>query len=335
MILVTGGAGFIGAHTCVELAAAGMPYLIFDNFSNSSPQVLARIARITGQTAPCVEGDVRDGQALARVFAQHPISAVIHFAGLKAVGESVAQPLRYFEHNVGGTLALVQAMRAAAVYTLVFSSSATVYQESDVQPLRESFALGASNPYGRSKLWVEHMLADLDAAEPLRWRLARLRYFNPAGAHESGLIGEAPRGVPNNLVPYIAQVAAGQRARLQIFGSDWPTPDGTGQRDYIHVCDLAQGHLAVLRHLRQQQPGLLTLNLGTGSPTSVLEMVAAFERASGRAVPYDIVARRAGDIAQSWTDPACAEQTLGWKATHDVARICRDAWRWQCELGKR
>jgi len=328
MILVTGGAGFIGAHTCVELLGAGMGCVIFDNFSNSTPDVPERIRRITGQHVPCEEGDVRDGAALARVLARYPIRAVIHFAGLKAVGESVAQPLRYFEHNVGGTLALLHAMRAAGVHTLVFSSSATVYQESAEQPLHEDCALAASSPYGRSKWWVEQMLADLAASEPSQWRIACLRYFNPVGAHESALIGEAPRGTPNNLMPYIAQVAAGLRPHLQVFGGDWPTPDGTGRRDYIHVCDLALGHVAALRHLHAQ-PGCITLNLGTGRPTSVLEMIAAFERASGRSVPWQIAPRRAGDVAQCWANPARAEKTLGWRAMHDVPRMCRDAWRWQ------
>ncbi|MDR0226504.1 MAG: UDP-glucose 4-epimerase GalE [Burkholderiaceae bacterium] len=328
MILVTGGAGFIGTHTCVELAAAGEPYLIFDNFSNSSLEVLERMERITGRRPPCIEGDVRDRAALDRLFAEHDITEVIHFAALKAVGESVAQPLRYYEYNVGGTVTLLQAMQAAGVHSLVFSSSATVYGDPASLPIREDFPLTATNPYGRSKLWIEEMLADLDRSEPGTWRLARLRYFNPVGAHESGLIGEDPRDTPNNLMPYVAQVAVGRRARLSVYGNDYDTPDGTGVRDYIHVTDLARGHLAALRHLRRQQ-GLLTVNLGTGRPVSVLEMVSAFERASGRAVPYQIVARRPGDVAQCWADPGLAEQLLGWKAELDVDRMCEDAWRWQ------
>lgn len=330
MILVTGGAGFIGSHTCVELAAAGESYLIYDNFSNSSADVLDRMERITGRRPLCVEGDVRDRAALDRLFAEHSIREVIHFAALKAVGESVAQPLRYYEHNVGGTVALLQAMQAAGVHSLVFSSSATVYGDPASLPIREDFPLSATNPYGRSKLWIEEMLADLDRAEPGQWSLARLRYFNPVGAHESDLIGEDPRDIPNNLMPYVSQVAIGQRQQLSVYGDDYATPDGTGVRDYIHVTDLARGHLAALRHLRKQQ-GLLTVNLGTGRPVSVLEMVKAFERASGRPVPYQIVARRPGDVAQCWADPAEAERLLGWKAMLDLDRMCEDAWRWQSQ----
>jgi UDP-glucose 4-epimerase len=328
MILITGGAGFIGSHTCVELSAAGEPYLIYDNFSNSSPDVLERMARITGQRPLHVEGDVRDRTALERVFAEYPIKEVIHFAALKAVGESVSQPLRYYENNVGGTVALLQTMQKAEVRSLVFSSSATVYGDPASLPIREDFPLSATNPYGRSKLWMEEMLADLAHSEPGLWRLARLRYFNPVGAHASGLIGEDPRDIPNNLMPYVSQVAVGLRERLSVYGDDYPTPDGTGVRDYIHVTDLARGHLAALRYLRQN-PGLLTVNLGTGRPISVLEMVRAFERASGKAVPYQVVARRPGDVAQCWADPSLAERLLGWKAELDVDRMCEDAWRWQ------
>lgn len=332
MILVTGGAGFIGSHTCVELAAAGEPYLIYDNFSNSSTDVLERMERITGQRPLCVEGDVRDQAALERLFAQHPIREVIHFAALKAVGESVAQPLRYYDHNVGGTISLLQAMRKAGARSMVFSSSATVYGEPASLPIREDFALSATNPYGHSKLWIEQMLADLDRSEPDQWRMARLRYFNPVGAHESGLIGEDPRDIPNNLMPYIAQVAVGRRAQLSIYGNDYATPDGTGVRDYIHVTDLARGHLAALRHLRSHT-GLLTVNLGTGRPASVLDLVHAFERASGRSIPRQVVARRPGDVAQCWADPSLAEQLLGWKAELDIDRMCADAWRWQSTAG--
>ena len=328
MILVTGGAGFIGSHTCVALAQAGIPHLILDNFGNSRRSVLERLGRITGVQPLIVEGDVRDADLLARVFAQHPIDGVIHFAALKAVGESVREPLRYYDNNVAGTVALLRAMQVAGVRTLVFSSSATVYGEPATVPIREDFPLSATNPYGWSKLMMEQVLADVDAAEPGQWRIARLRYFNPVGAHESGLIGEDPQGEPGNLLPYVAQVAAGQRAALSVYGNDYPTPDGTGVRDYIHVCDLAEGHVAALRYLNKH-PGLLTVNLGTGRPVSVLEMVRAFEQASGRAVRYQLVARRPGDVAQCWADPALAQTLLGWSAQHGVDRMCQDAWRWQ------
>ena len=328
MILVTGGAGFIGSHTCVALAQAGIPHLILDNFGNSRRSVLERLGRITGVQPLIVEGDVRDADLLARVFAQHPIDGVIHFAALKAVGESVREPLRYYDNNVAGTGALLRAMQVAGVRTLVFSSSATVYGEPATVPIREDFPLSATNPYGWTKLMMEQVLADVDAAEPGQWRIARLRYFNPVGAHESGLIGEDPQGEPGNLLPYVAQVAAGQRASLSVYGNDYPTPDGTGVRDYIHVCDLAEGHVAALRYLNKH-PGLLTVNLGTGRPVSVLEMVRAFEQASGRAVRYQLVARRPGDVAQCWADPALAQTLLGWSAQHGVDRMCQDAWRWQ------
>ena len=328
MILVTGGAGFIGSHTCVALAQAGIPHLILDNFGNSRRSVLERLGRITGVQPLIVEGDVRDADLLARVFAQHPIDGVIHFAALKAVGESVREPLRYYDNNVAGTVALLRAMQVADVRTLVFSSSATVYGEPATVPIREDFPLSATNPYGWSKLMMEQVLADVDAAEPGQWRIARLRYFNPVGAHESGLIGEDPQGEPGNLLPYVAQVAAGQRASLSVYGNDYPTPDGTGVRDYIHVCDLAEGHVAALRYLNKH-PGLLTVNLGTGRPVSVLEMVRAFEQASGRAVRYQLVARRPGDVAQCWADPALAQTLLGWSAQHGVDRMCQDAWSWQ------
>ena len=328
MILVTGGAGFIGSHTCVALAQAGIPHLILDNFGNSRRSVLERLGRITGVQPLFVEGDVRDADLLARVFAQHPIDGVIHFAALKAVGESVREPLRYYDNNVAGTVALLRAMQVAGVRTLVFSSSATVYGEPATVPIREDFPLSATNPYGWTKLMMEQVLADVDAAEPGQWRIARLRYFNPVGAHESGLIGEDPQGEPGNLLPYVAQVAAGQRASLSVYGNDYPTPDGTGVRDYIHVCDLAEGHVAALRYLNKH-PGLLTVNLGMGRPVSVLEMVRAFEQASGRAVRYQLVARRPGDVAQCWADPALAQTLLGWSAQHGVDRMCQDAWRWQ------
>ena len=328
MILVTGGAGFIGTHACAALADAGIPTLLLDNFSNSRRSVLDRLARITGKPVACVEGDVRDAQLLRQLFASHPIEGVIHFAALKAVGESVREPLRYYENNVAGTVSLLRAMQAAGVRTLVFSSSATVYGDPASLPIREDFPLSATNPYGWSKLMMEQVLADVDHAEPGQWRIARLRYFNPVGAHESGLIGEDPQDIPNNLMPYVAQVATGQREVLSVYGGDYPTPDGTGVRDYIHVCDLAEGHVAALRYLRAH-PGLLTVNLGTGRPVSVLEMVRGFEQASGRAVPYQVVARRPGDVAACWADPALAERLLGWRARRDLQAMCRDAWRWQ------
>lgn len=328
MILVTGGAGFIGSHTCVALAAAGMPFLVLDNYCNSRASVVERVERITGASVPFVKGDVRDPDLLQRVFAEHSINAVIHFAALKSVGESVREPLRYYDNNVAGTVNLLRAMQTANVRTLVFSSSATVYGEPASVPIREDASLSTQNPYGASKLMMEQVLADVEAAEPGLWRIARLRYFNPVGAHESGLIGEDPQDVPNNLLPYVAQVAVGLREQLSVYGGDYPTPDGTGVRDYIHVCDLADGHVAALRYLRDHA-GLLTVNLGTGRPVSVLEMVRAFERASGRAVPYQVVARRPGDVAQCWADPTLAEQLLGWSARHGIQRMCDDAWRWQ------
>lgn len=332
MILVTGGAGFIGSHTCVALAQAGIPFVVLDNLCNSRRSVLERVERITGAPVSFIEGDIRDTALLQRVFAEHPVEGVIHFAALKSVGESVREPLRYYDNNVAGTVALLGAMRAANVRTLVFSSSATVYGDPASVPIREHFPLSATNAYGWSKLMMEQVLADVDASEPGQWRIARLRYFNPVGAHASGLIGEDPQDIPNNLLPYVAQVAVGLREQLSVYGNDYPTPDGTGVRDYIHVCDLAEGHVAALRYLRAH-PGLLTVNLGTGRPVSVLEMVRAFERASGRAVPYRIVARRPGDVAQCWADPALAQQLLGWTAKLGLDQMCEDAWRWQSGVG--
>ncbi|MDX9706035.1 MAG: UDP-glucose 4-epimerase GalE [Azospira sp.] len=326
-VLVTGGAGYIGSHTCVELLAAGFDVLVLDNLCNARPEALARVARIAGRAPEFVRGDVRDGDALSRLFAAADIDAVIHFAGLKAVGESVEQPLAYYDNNVNGSLALLKAMDAAGVRTLVFSSSATVYGEPATLPIREDFPLSATNPYGRSKLMVEDALRDLAQADA-RWRFAILRYFNPVGAHESGLIGEDPADIPNNLMPFVSQVAVGRRPELTIFGNDYPTPDGTGVRDYIHVVDLARGHLKALAALRER-PGVLTANLGTGRGYSVLEMVAAFARASGRTVPYRIAPRRSGDIATCYADPAYAADVLGWRAEFDLDRMCADAWRWQ------
>lgn len=331
MILVTGGTGFIGSHACVALAQAGHELLILDNLCNSRADVVDRLQRICGRRPLFVEGDVRDSAALDEVFDRHPVSAVMHFAGLKAVGESVARPLEYYDNNVTGTLQLLAAMRRAEVRTFVFSSSATVYSDSEGHVYRESSPRDATNPYGRGKLIVEDILADLHLAEPA-WRIARLRYFNPVGAHESGLIGEDPRGVPNNLMPFVAQVAVGRREFLNVWGNDYPTPDGTGVRDYIHVVDLAEGHVAALDYLTREG-GLLTVNLGAGRGHSVLEMIRAFEEASGRPVPYRIAERRAGDIAQFWADPSLAKKLLGWKTKRGLDSMCADAWRWQqyCE----
>ena len=327
MILVTGGAGYIGSHTVVQLIAAGHDLLILDNFSNSSPKVLDRIFAISGSRPQVIEGDIRDPVLLKRIFSEYPIDAVIHFAGLKAVGESVAQPIRYFDNNVVGSLRLFEAMAEANVKTLVFSSSATVYGDPHAVPICESFPLQATNPYGRTKLHIEEMLRDISRADPA-WRIALLRYFNPVGAHPSGLIGEDPQGIPNNLMPYVAQVAVGRRAELGVFGNDYPTPDGTGVRDYIHVVDLARGHLAALDAL-EKADALITVNLGTGRGYSVLDVVSAFERASGKPVPYQILPRRAGDVASCFADPALALETLGWKAEFDLDDMCRDSWRWQ------
>jgi len=332
MILVTGGTGYIGSHTCVALAQAGHDLLIVDNLCNSRADVVDRLEALCGKRPRFIEGDVRDAGLLDRLFSAHPIAAVIHFAGLKAVGESVEKPLLYYDNNVHGTLQLLAAMRRAKVKTLVFSSSATVYGEPASVPIREDFPRSASNPYGRSKLIVEDILADLHAAEPV-WRIARLRYFNPVGAHESGLIGEDPQGIPNNLMPYVAQVAIGRREFLNIWGNDYPTPDGTGVRDYIHVVDLAEGHVAALNHLTRQA-GILTVNLGTGRGYSVLDMVQAFEQASGRPIPYRIAPRRAGDIAQCWAEPGLALELLGWRAKRGLKEMCADAWRWQTSSTK-
>ncbi|GAA5134386.1 UDP-glucose 4-epimerase GalE [Alloalcanivorax gelatiniphagus] len=326
-ILVTGGAGYIGSHTVLRLLEEGRPVLVLDNLANSSRESLRRVERITGRTLTFVEGDVRDGALLDRLFAEHDIGAVIHFAGLKAVGESVAEPLRYYDCNVGGSLCLFEAMDRAGVRTLVFSSSATVYGDPATVPIREDSPLSATNPYGATKLHIEDMLRDLHRSNP-QWRIALLRYFNPVGAHESGLIGEDPSDTPNNLMPYVAQVAVGKRQQLSVFGGDYPTPDGTGVRDYIHVMDLAQGHLAALDALIGQG-GLITTNLGTGRGYSVLEMIRAFEKASGRPVPHTVVDRRPGDVATCYADPAHAERVLGWRAQRGIDAMCADHWRWQ------
>ena len=403
MILITGGTGYIGSHTCVALAQAGHDdIVILDNLSNSRPSVIDRLETLCGKRPRFIQGDVRAAALLDRIFADFSVRAVIHFAGLKAVGESVAKPLEYYDNNVRGTLELLAAMRRAGVRTMVFSSSATVYGDPASVPIREDFPRSATNPYGRSKLIIEDILADLYNAEP-GWRIARLRYFNPVGAHESGLIGEDPQGIPNNLMPFVAQVAAGRRECLNVWGNDYPTPDGTGVRDYIHVVDLAEGHIAALNYLNADfvggapsprpvaadfvggpPPGrsdfdlatdrpeggpptnnatdrpeggpptnnatdrpeggpptnnepritphdstFLTVNLGTGQGYSVLDMIKAFEQASGRRIPYKIAPRRAGDIAQCWADPSLAHELLGWKAKRGLEQMCADAWRWQ------
>jgi UDP-glucose 4-epimerase len=374
-LLVTGGLGYIGSHTVVALQQDGHDVVVIDNLCNSSSDVAARIESVSGKPFTCIEADVADKAALAVLFARHAFDGVIHFAGLKAVGESVAQPLRYYQHNLGTTMALLEAMSTHGVRQLVFSSSATVYGDPASVPIREDAPLRATNPYGRSKLMIEDMLRDLALSDG-GWRIALLRYFNPVGAHESGLLGEAPNGIPNNLMPYIAQVAAGRRDKLAVFGDDYPTHDGTGLRDYIHVVDLAHGHVRALAVLAGQAgngaPGnghaahgnghagtgnghavagnghavtgnghggagngqgrVHTYNLGRGTGSSVLDMVRAFEQASGRPVPYEVVPRRPGDIAACYANPALAEQELGWRAERGIKQMCIDAWRWQCQL---
>ena len=333
MILVTGGAGYIGSHTCVELLASSHSLLVLDNLCNAQVESLHRVAKIANVSLGSarmqfVHGDVRDAALVHKLFAQHPIQAVIHFAGLKAVGESVAQPLQYYSNNVQGTLVLLQAMAQHVCRQLVFSSSATVYGNPATMPIAEDAPLSPTNPYGQSKLVVEHMLRDLAASDP-SWRIAILRYFNPVGAHPTSRIGEDPNGIPNNLLPYIAQVAVGNLPELAVFGNDYPTPDGTGVRDYIHVVDLAQGHLCALRALAEPtHTGAHVYNLGTGQGYSVLQMVRAFEAASSRPVPYHIAPRRPGDIATCYANPAKAERELGWKAQRGLDEMMRDAWRW-------
>lgn len=327
-ILVTGGAGYIGSHTLIELSAAGAELVVLDNLCNSSPIALQRVEAITGKPIAFIQGDLRDAARLQQVFAAHPITAVVHFAGLKAVGESVAQPLRYYDNNVHGSQVLLAAMAEADVFNIVFSSSATVYGEPAKMPITEETPVGRpTNPYGRSKLMVEEMLRDLAASDP-RWRVAILRYFNPVGAHPSGTLGEDPHGIPNNLLPFITQVAVGKRPRLSVFGDDYPTHDGTGVRDYIHVVDLAEGHVAALRYL-QDHAGVHTWNLGTGQGYSVLDMIKAFEAASGVSVPYSVAGRRAGDIAVCYSDPSKALAELGWRAKRGLDQMMADAWRWQ------
>lgn len=326
-ILVTGGAGYIGSHTCLELLNAGHQVTVVDNLDNSKYAALERVQQLAGRELAFHRVDLLDRAALTAVFSHAPVDAVIHFAGLKAVGESVAQPLRYYHNNITGTLVLCDVMAAQGVKTLVFSSSATVYGDPQRVPITEDSPLHALNPYGRTKLMIEEILRDLAVADPA-WRIAILRYFNPVGAHPSGRIGEDPNGIPNNLVPFIAQVAVGKLPELRVFGNDYPTVDGTGVRDYIHVVDLALGHLHALAKLAEH-PGVITYNLGTGRGYSVLEVHAAFERACGNPIPYTIVARRPGDSAACYADPAKANRELGWAATRDIDEMCADVWRWQ------
>jgi len=335
MILVTGGAGYIGSHTCVELLNAGFDITVFDNFCNSNPEALARVQKITGRKPALITGDCRDRAALVSALQKSKAKAVIHFAGLKAVGESVQQPLSYYDNNVTGTLRLLEAMQECDVKTLVFSSSATVYGDPVRLPLTEDHPLSATNPYGRSKLMIEEILRDLQHSDA-SFRIAILRYFNPVGAHASGLIGEDPQGIPNNLMPFVAQVAIGRREALNVWGDDYPTPDGTGVRDYIHVVDLALGHLKALETLEaarseqsDQYSGCLTVNLGTGQGYSVLDVVRAYERASGRPIPYKIAPRRSGDIASCYADPKRALELLGWQARLGLEDMCMSSWHWQ------
>ena len=329
--LLTGGAGYIGSHTAIELLAHGHQVVIFDNFSNSHPEAIRRVESIAGQAIPVIQGDVRDQAALEKALKEHAIDSVVHFAGKKAVGESVAQPVDYYDNNVNGTLVLLRAMKNQNVRNLVFSSSATVYGTPKYLPLDEAHPTSVTNPYGRSKLMVEEILTDLYHSDPL-WSLAVLRYFNPIGAHASGLIGEDPADIPNNLLPYIAQVAVGRREKLQIFGGDYETVDGTGVRDYIHVVDLARGHVKALEKLAGlEKPELLTVNLGTGNGYSVLQVLQAFEKACGKSLPYAIAERRPGDVASCYADPKHALETLGWQAEHDLDAMCADTWRWQSQ----
>jgi UDP-glucose 4-epimerase len=326
-ILVTGGAGFIGSHTCVELLNGGYDVVVVDNLVNSNRESLARVERITGKRVAFYENDSRDKAVLQHIFDTHPVTGAIHFAALKAVGESVSKPLEYYDNNLGSLLTLLGVMGDRNVKQFVFSSSATVYGVPETSPIDESFPLSATNPYGQSKLIAEQVLRDLQTSDP-SWRIATLRYFNPVGAHESGLIGEDPGGIPNNLMPYVAQVAVGKLEKLRVFGGDYDTPDGTGVRDYIHVVDLARGHLVALDALVQRDVSFV-VNLGTGQGYSVLDVVRSFEKASGKRVPYAITARRPGDVASCFADAAAAERLLGWRAQYGTERMCADHWRWQ------
>ena len=328
-ILVSGGAGYIGSHTVLELVKSGYEAVIADNFCNSKPAVIERISELAEQSIECVTIDLCELEAVERLFNAYEFDAVIHFAGLKAVGESVYKPLEYYSNNLVSTLNLLNVMRAHEVKNFVFSSSATVYGDPASVPITEDFPLSATNPYGRTKLMIEDMLRDICKADE-SWNVALLRYFNPIGAHESGRIGEDPFGIPNNLVPYVAQVAVGRLESVSVYGDDYPTPDGTGVRDYIHVCDLAGGHVAALAAL-EKSPGLLTVNLGTGCGYSVLDVIAAFSRACGRDIPYKVVPRRAGDVAMCYADPSAAKKLLGWSAARGLDEMCRDSWRWQSE----
>ncbi len=326
-ILVTGGAGYIGSHTCVELLNAGHEVVVAENLSNSKPEALKRVQEISGRTLRFYEADIRNGAALDRIFNENRIDAVIHFAGLKAVGESTEMPLRYYHNNLSGTVVLCEAMQKAGIKRIVFSSSATVYGMHSRSPLTEELPLSAINPYGRTKMMTEEVLRDLHASDG-SWSIALLRYFNPIGAHPSGMIGEDPNGTPNNLMPYLTQVAVGKRAQLSIFGSDYNTPDGTGVRDYIHVVDLAKGHLKALERL-MAFPGIEAYNLGTGTGYSVLDVVRTFERTTGLPIPYVLTDRRPGDIATCYAEPGKAYLELGWQAEKDLEDMCRDSWNWQ------
>ncbi|HIU02275.1 MAG TPA: UDP-glucose 4-epimerase GalE [Candidatus Onthocola gallistercoris] len=327
-VLVTGGAGYIGSHTCVELLKAGYEVVVVDNLCNSCEEALRRVEEITGKDLTFYKVDILDREGLEKVFEEEDIDSVIHFAGLKAVGESVEKPLEYYHNNVAGTLVLCDVMRRHGVKSIVFSSSATVYGNPQTVPIKEDFPLSVTNPYGRTKLMLEEILQDLYVADP-EWKVILLRYFNPIGAHESGRIGENPRGIPNNLMPYITQVAVGKLQKLRVFGNDYDTPDGTGVRDYIHVVDLAEGHVCALKKLASMDGGVKIYNLGTGVGYSVLEVVKAFEEASGVEIPYEICPRRAGDIPTCYADASLAGKELGWKAKYDIRRMCADSWRWQ------
>jgi UDP-glucose 4-epimerase len=330
-ILVTGGAGFIGSHVCVELINAGYTPIVVDNLSNAKPEALKRVAKITGTEPLFYQIDINDKDAMRKVFAAHSFAAVMHFAGLKAVGESSQIPMTYYRNNVAGTLTLTEVMEEFSVWNLIFSSSATVYGDPVSVPIDETFATSATNPYGRSKLIVEDILRDMAKAPGNQWNISLLRYFNPVGAHESGLIGEDPAGIPNNLLPYVSQVAIGKLKQLSVFGNDYPTVDGTGVRDYIHVVDLALGHLAALKGLEKTTQGCVAYNLGTGVGYSVLQIVSAFEKASGKKVPYKIVPRRPGDIASCYAEPKLAKTVLNWQAQFGLDRMMQDAWRWQSQ----
>ena len=333
-ILLTGGAGYIGSHVAAPLLSAGHRVVCFDNLSNSDPAVMQRLEAITGHAVPLVTGDIRDGDALRQAMQNHAIEAVIHFAGLKAVGESVAEPIKYYDNNVRGTLSLLEAMADCSAKTLVFSSSATVYGQPQYLPLDENHPTSATNPYGRTKLMIEEMLADVAAADP-DWRIAILRYFNPVGAHDSGLIGENPNGIPNNLMPFVSRVAAGRLNELSVFGNDYDTPDGTGVRDYIHVVDLAEGHVAALGAITTTDQPLSTWNLGTGQGYSVLDMIEAFERVNGVSVPYRIASRRDGDVASCFASPERAARELGWKAERGLDAMCASSWNFERTLAGR